>query len=330
MGKKRILSGMRPTGPLHMGHLVGALTNWRNLQDRYECFYMVADWHALMSEYAKPDVIREVIEENVAGWLSCGIDPKKSRIFIQSQIKEHAELYLLFSCITPLGWLQRCPTYKEQLKQIKDKDIKTYAFLGYPVLQAADILIYQAQAVPVGEDQLPHLELTREIARRFNSLYKRKFFPEPEAILTKTPRLLGIDNRKMSKNYGNFIALSDKPEIIIKKASRMITDPRRIKKLDPGHPSICNVFSYYDIFNKEAVKDVRDWCENARIGCRECKRRLAEIIIELLKPIQLKRDKLLNDRGQIKKILKEGNEKARAIAAKTLQDAKRIVKFYGL
>ena len=328
--KKRILSGMRPTGPLHLGHLVGALTNWRDLQDKYECFYMVADWHALMSEYARPDIIAAVVEANIADWLSCGIDPEKSTIFIQSQVKQHAELHLLFSCITPLGWLQRCPTYKEQLKQITDKDIRTYAFLGYPVLQAADILLYKAQAVPVGDDQLPHLELTREITRRFNSLYKTDFFPEPGAILTKIPRLLGIDNRKMSKSYGNFIALSDQPEEILKKSSQMITDPRRVKKTDPGHPEICNVFSYYDVFDKPGIGRTRDWCENAKIGCKQCKKGLAEIVIELLKPIRLKRKKLLDDKLQIKKVLKEGNEKAAALASKTMKDVKRIIKFYDL
>ena len=321
---------MRPTGPLHLGHLVGALTNWAGLQDKYECFYMIADWHALMSEYARPDTIAAMVEENAVSWLSCGIDPGKSTIFIQSQVKEHSEMHLLLSCITPLGWLQRCPTYKEQLEQIKGKDIKTYAFLGYPVLQAADILTYKAQAVPVGEDQLPHLELTREITRRFNSLYKTEFFPEPEAVLTKIPRLLGIDNRKMSKNYANFIALSDKPEAIVKKTSQMITDPRRIKKSDPGHPGVCNVFSYYGVFNKKGIDQTRDWCVNARLGCRQCKVKLAEIIIELLRPIQAKRNKLLNDRTQIRKILTEGSKKAGAIAGKTIKDVKKVVKFYGL
>ena len=330
MNKKRILSGMRPTGPLHLGHLVGALTNWKKLQQEYDCFYMVADWHALMSEYASPGIIRESIPGMVADWISCGLSPQKSVIFVQSQVPAHIELYMLFSCLVPLGWLERCPTYKEQLNEIKGKNIKTYGFLGYPVLQAADILVYKAQRVPVGEDQLPHLELTREIARRFNSIYNTRFFPEPEAILTKMPRLLGTDNRKMSKNYGNFIALSDQPKVILAKTSRMITDPRRIKISDPGHPEICNVFSYHTVFNKEGIGEVRNWCKGATLGCTECKKRLGEIIIETLRSIRQERDKLLNDRSEIEKILQQGNKKADSIASQTLRDAKKLVKFYGL
>ncbi len=330
MNKKRILSGMRPTGPLHLGHLVGALTNWKKLQAEYDCFYMVADWHALMSEYTNPAVIRESIPGMVADWISCGITPQKSVIFVQSQVPAHIELYMLFSCLVPLGWLERCPTYKEQLREIKGKNIKTYGFLGYPVLQAADIMVYKAQGVPVGEDQLPHLELTREIARRFNSIYKTRFFPEPEAILTKMPRLLGTDNRKMSKNYGNFIALSDQPKVILAKVSQMITDPQRIRRSDPGRPEICNVFSYHTVFNKEGVGEVRNWCKGATLGCTECKKRLGEIIIETLRPLRQERDKLLNDTAEIEKILQQGNKKADSIAAQTLRDAKRLVKFYGL
>ena len=330
MNKKRILSGMRPTGPLHLGHLVGALTNWKKLQEKYDCFYMVADWHALMSEYASPSVIRESIPGMVADWISCGITPQKSVIFVQSQVPAHIELHVLFSCLVPLGWLERCPTYKEQLSEIKGKNIKTYGFLGYPVLQAADILVYKAQRVPVGEDQLPHLELTREIARRFNSIYKTRFFPEPEAILTKIPRLLGTDNRKMSKNYGNFIALSDQPKVILAKTSRMITDPRRIKRNDPGRPEICNVFSYHTVFNKEGIDEVRNWCKGATLGCTDCKKRLGEIIIETLRPLRQERDRLLNNRSEIEKILQQGNEKADSIATQTSRDAKRLVKFYGL
>ena len=217
--KKRLLSGMRPTGRMHLGHLFGALNNWVSLQDKYECYFMVADWHALMSEYKNPARIKDFIIEMVADWISTGIDPEKAVIFLQSDIKEHLELTMILSDITPLSWLERCPTYKEQLKELTGRELTTYGFLGYPVLQAADILVYKAEAVPVGEDQLPHLELTREIARRFNHIYKKDIFPDPKVSLTRMPRLLGIDNRKMSNSYDNFIALSDEEDVIRKKAS---------------------------------------------------------------------------------------------------------------
>jgi tryptophanyl-tRNA synthetase len=278
--KKRILSGMRPTGKLHLGHLVGALDNWVKLQDEYECFFMVADWHALMSEYENTAVLSESMLDNVIDWLSAGIDPVKSTLFIQSEVPQHLELNMIFSCLTPLGWLERCPTYKEQLREIKTRNLNTYGFLGYPVLQAADILLYKAEKVPVGEDQLPHLELTREIARRFNSLYKKELFPSPDAILTKAPRLLGLDGRKMSKSYDNTIGLSDSAETIKKKTQAMFTDPKRIKLTDKGHPEICNVFSYYSIFIPQMQKEASDWCRNAKLGCTDCKKRLALGLIE--------------------------------------------------
>ncbi|MDD5506133.1 MAG: tryptophan--tRNA ligase, partial [Candidatus Omnitrophica bacterium] len=221
--KKRILSGMRPTGKLHLGHLVGALSNWAKLQDEYDCFFMIADWHALMSEYENPQGLRENMLDNLIDWLSCGIDPEKSTIFVQSHVPEHLELYFILSLVTPLGLLERCPTYKEQLREITNRDLSTYAFLGYPVLQAADILLYKASAVPVGEDQLPHLELTRQIVRKFNHLYKTNCFPEPNALLTEATRLPGLDGRKMSKSYNNYIGLSEEPEVIRKKVQNMIT-----------------------------------------------------------------------------------------------------------
>ncbi|TAN61247.1 tryptophan--tRNA ligase, partial [bacterium] len=239
MSKKRILSGMRPTGKLHLGHLFGVLENWKKLQDEYECFFMAADWHALMSEYENPQSLRDNIIDNAADWLSCGISPDKSHIFIQSRVKEHLELHMIFSILTPLGWLERCPTYKEQLREITNRNLSTYGFLGYPVLQAADILLYKADCVPVGEDQLAHLELTREIGRRFNGLYKKEIFADPKAILSEASRLLGIDGRKMSKSYDNAIAISDEPQAIRKKVQSMFTDPRRIKLSDPGHPEKC-------------------------------------------------------------------------------------------
>lgn len=323
--KKRILSGMRPTGKLHLGHLVGALENWVKLQDEYDCFFMVADWHALMSEYANPKSLRENIIENVADWLSCGILPGKSTIFIQSHVKEHLELYMVFSTITPLGLLERCPTYKEQLREVKNRDLSTYGFLGYPVLQAADILLYKAKAVPVGGDQLPHLELTRGIARKFNNLYRREVFPEPQALLTKENRLLGLDGRKMSKTYDNFIALSDAPEVISRKIQAMFTDPTRIKITDPGHPQKCNVHNYYAVFAPKREKEIDELCRKAKIGCTDCKRELANILIKFLEPIQDKRNELLRDKDKLYDILKEGQKLASEIAKKTITEVKDLL-----
>ena len=278
--KKRILSGMRPTGPLHIGHLVGALKNWVRLQDEYECYFMIADWHALMSEYEDPKLTRKYAMDMMIDWLSCGIDLEKSTLFTQSEISAHLELAMAFSLFVPLGWLERNPTYKEQLREIKGRNLTTYAFLGYPVLQAADIALYKANVVPVGADQLPHLELTREILRRFHGLYGKKIFPEPEALLTETPKLLGLDNRKMSKSYNNYIAICENPDEIRKKVQTMITDPKRIKLKDKGHPKVCNVFSYYKSFApEEKVKEVEHWCKNAQKGCTECKKQMAEILI---------------------------------------------------
>jgi len=326
MSKKRILSGMRPTGKLHLGHLVGALDNWIKLQEEYECFFMVADWHALMGEYEKPQILSESIIDNVVDWLSVGIDPDKSVLFIQSQVPEHLELQMIFSCLTPLGWLERCPTYKEQLREVETRDLHTYGFLGYPVLQAADILLYKAAKVPVGEDQLPHLELTREIARRFNSLYNHEIFPDPGAILAKTPRLLGLDGRKMSKSYDNTINLSDPEDLIKKKISNMITDPKRIKLADQGHPSVCNVFAYYAVFFPGMKDELHKACSGAGLGCVECKKRLSSSLIELLKPIQKKRLELLKDKENIIKILEHGRIKASVAASATIKEVKAAMK----
>jgi len=324
--KKRILSGMRPTGKLHLGHLVGALDNWKKLQDEYDCFFMIADWHALMSEYEKPDTLSEYAVDNAIDWISVGMDPNKSTLFIQSEVVQHLELYMIFSCLTPLGWLERCPTYKEQLREIKTRNLNTYGFLGYPVLQAADILLYKANKVPVGEDQLPHLELTREIARRFNSLYKKEVFPSPDAILTKTPRLLGSDGRKMSKSYDNTINLSDSEETLRKKTQNMFTDPERIKLSDNGHPDICNVFSYYSTFIPEMKPEVRDWCIHAKLGCTDCKKRLASELLDKLKPIHQKRQELIKDKTKIRKILREGSDKATFVAAKTIKETREAMR----
>ncbi|MFH1189110.1 MAG: tryptophan--tRNA ligase [Candidatus Omnitrophota bacterium] len=324
--KKRILSGMRPTGKLHLGHLVGALGNWVKLQDSYNCFYMIADWHALMSEYENPKGIRENSYDMVKDFIASGLDPDKSVIFVQSHVPEHLELYMVFSDLTPLGWVERCPTYKEQLREIKGRDLTTYGFLGYPVLQAADIALYKADAVPVGIDQVPHLELTREIVRRFNSIYGKDVFPEPEGLLTTTPKLLGLDNRKMSKSYDNYIALSLEPADIRKKVAGMITDPSRIKLSDPGHPDVCNVFRYYSIFaDPDSLAGVRQECHNSARGCTDCKQSLAAILIERLGPMNAKRAKVSDD--DAKDILRAGAKKAKQAAAQTMATVRSLIHF---
>jgi tryptophanyl-tRNA synthetase len=322
--RKRILSGMRPTGKLHLGHLVGALNNWVKLQDDYQCFYMIADWHALMSEYENPKDMQVYAYEVAKDFIASGLDPNRCTIFIQSQVVQHLELAMIFSDLTPLAWVERCPTYKEQLRELKGREITTYGFLGYPVLQAADIALYKANAVPVGIDQLPHLELTREIVRRFNTLYKKNVFPEPEPILTRTPKLLGLDNRKMSKSYGNFIALSDTPETIEKKVSQMITDPERIHVKDKGHPAICTVFNYLTNFGDSAVSaETKSLCESASIGCTACKKNLAKILIESLAPIREKRAHITDPK--IKEILREGAKEAADFASHTMDEVKSLV-----
>jgi len=322
---KFVFSGMRPTGKLHLGHLVGALKNWIELQNKYKCIFGIVDWHALMGEYEQSGEVSQNIIEVAADWIACGIDPKKSIVFVQSHVPEHLELFMILSCMTPLGWLERNPTYKEQLREIKTRNLQTYAFLGYPVLQAADILLYKASAVPIGEDQLPHIELTREIARRFNHLYKKEVFFDCEAILTEIPRLLGMDGRKMSKSYQNSINLSDSDDVIRKKVSTMFTDPKRIKLNDPGHPKKCNVYSYYQFFSAEKAEEVFEWCTKAQKGCTDCKKGLADILVEHIRPIREKRESLLKDKGHIIKILEEGKEQASAIAQKTIKEVKEAV-----
>ena len=323
--KKIVFSAMRPTGKLHLGHLVGALHNWVALQDKYPCIFSVADWHALLGEYENSATIQEHTLEMVIDWISCGIDPKKSLLFVQSHVPEHLELHMIFSCITPLGWLERNPTYKEQLREIKKRDLQTYGFLGYPVLQAADILLYKANAVPIGEDQLPHLELTREIARRFNHIYQTNLFPDCAAILTEVPRLLGIDGRKMSKSYQNAINLSDSEEEILKKVQQMFTDPKRIKLKDSGHPEECNVYSYYKAFVAQETQNVYQWCTKAEKGCTACKKYLAEHLLQKLEPIQKKRAELEKNKDQVRDILEEGRQKAKSIAAQTILEAKKDI-----
>ncbi len=322
---KTVFSAMRPTGKLHLGHLLGALHNWVQLQKEYRCVFAVADWHALMGEYENPKEMRAFSIDMVADWIACGVDPQKSILYIQSDVKEHLELQMMLSCLTPLGWLERNPTYKEQLREITSRDLQTYAFLGYPVLQAADILLYKADAVPIGEDQLPHLELCREIARRFNFLYKKEVFPDCKAILTENSRLLGLDNRKMSKSYGNTINLSDSADEINLKVIKMITDPARLRKTDPGHPDECNVFSYYKTFAPDSQPEVRQWCVQAQKGCMDCKKILAGHLTAQLAPIHAKREALLLKKDYIQDILNDGANKARAIAAQTMAEVKEAV-----
>jgi len=324
VNKGTILSGMRPTGALHLGNYFGALENWVKLQNEYKCYFFIADWHALTTGYEDTSELKNNVSDLIIDWLSAGLDPEKCTFFLQSSILEHAELHLLFSMTTPLSWLYRCPTYKDQLSQLKDKNITTYGFLGYPCLQAADILIYKAGFVPVGEDQLPHLELTREIARRFNFIYK-EVFPEPQAILTKAKVLPGTDGRKMSKSYGNTIALSDSPEEIRKKVSTMITDPARIKKDDPGHPEVCTVFSFHKVFNEEEVPEIEENCRKGKIGCVQCKKNLANKMVAYLEPIYEKRQEILKNPGITKEIIRHGNDAARKVAAKTMEEVRNAM-----
>ena len=328
MCRKRILSGMRPTGRLHLGNLHGALKNWVELQDsgNYECFYFVADWHALTSDYADTELIRSYTLDMIVDWLSVGLDPERSTIFIQSRVKEHAELFLLLSMITPLSWLERNPAYKEMRAELADRDLSTFGFLGYPVLQAADIIMYKAYGVPVGVDQLPHVELTREIARRFNFLYG-EVFPIPEALLTTVPKVLGIDGRKMSKSYENAIYLRDRGADLKKKVESMFTDPQRMTKKDPGRPEICNVFTFHGIYSPEQdVKEIEAECRRAGIGCVECKRRLADRIIDGLRPIHERQDHYLGHMDEVRGIIEEGSSRAAAVARATMEEAREAIK----
>ena len=326
MVKKRILSGMRPTGKMHLGHLHGALLNWKNLQKDYECFYFIADWHALTSEYADTKIIKDSIYDIIIDWVSMGLDPEVATFFIQSNIMEHAELHLIFSMITPLSWLERNPTYKEQLRELTQKDLYTYGFLGYPVLQAADILMYRAHGVPVGEDQAPHVEMTREIARRFNHLYG-DVFPVPDVLLTPTSKLLGLDRRKMSKSYNNSIYLTDTIEEVGNKVGQMITDPQRARRSDPGRPEVCNVFSFHEIYTPdETVRQIDHDCRTAAIGCVECKKIMAEHLNKALDPIREKRSELEADLDRVKDIIQKGNARAKTIARHTMELVREAVR----
>lgn len=318
MEQQVILSGMRPTGRLQLGNLLGALENWVRLQYEYRCFFTVVDWHALTTGYEDTSELRENTYQIVIDWLSAGLDPEKTVIFRQSDVKEHAELYLLFSMFTPIPWLERCPTYKDQIEQLREKNLATYGFLGYPLLQAADILIYRADAVPVGEDQAPHVEMTREVARRFNYLYK-PVFPEPATILNEVKLLPGTDGRKMSKSYGNAIDMSEHPEEIRRKVNQMITDPGRIRKNDPGNPEVCTVFSFHGVFSDEDTNGISEACRRGEIGCVQCKKQLGERLVDYLGPVYERRKQLEGKKDYVREVLNTGAVKAQAVAAETME-----------
>lgn len=326
--KDRVLSGMQASGKLHLGNLVGALSNWVKLQDQYDCFYFVADWHALTTGYEDPSSIKESTKDILINFLAAGLDPEKCTIFLQSRVLEHAELHLLLSMITPIGWLERVPTYKEKQEELRDRDLSTYGFLGYPLLQTADIIIYRAKYVPVGIDQVPHLEISREIARRFNYLYK-EIFPEPEALLTEFPKLVGVDGRKMSKSYDNAIFLSDSPEDVERKIMTMVTDPARVKRTDPGNPERSPVYQLHKIFSSIGeIEEVGVGCATAGIGCTDCKKILLKNIFRVLEPIWKKRNELINNPDILHDIVKSGSEKAKKTVRETMQLVREAMGLY--
>jgi tryptophanyl-tRNA synthetase len=328
--RKRVLSGMRSTGKLHLGNYVGALQNWVGMQDKYECFFFIADWHALTTDYADTSQVKQNSIEVLLDWLAAGLDPERCTMFIQSHVPQHAELHLLLSMITPLGWLERVPTYKEQRENIKEKDLGTYGFLGYPVLQSADILIYKGDFVPVGEDQVAHVELTREIARRFNGFYplhEGTVFPEPQALLTPAAKLPGTDGRKMSKSYGNTIMLTDPESVVRQKLKTMVTDPARVRRTDPGNPDVCPVGDLHKIFSsRETVAKVDAGCRSAGIGCIECKSWAADSLVQILNPMQQRRKKYEENPRLAWDILESGSERARNVASGTMTEVRAAMK----
>ena len=326
---KRVLSGMRPTGKLHLGNYMGALYNWVRLQRQYECYFSIADWHALTTDYADPSQVAQNIQDVALDGLGAGLDPEQCVLFVQSDVKQHAELHLLFSMITPLGWLERVPTYKEQQENLSTKDLSTYGFLGYPLLQSADILVYQADFVPVGQDQVAHVELTREVARRFNQFYrsarnpKRPILPEPQVLLTPSPKLPGTDGRKMSKSYGNTILLSDPEPVIRQKLKPMVTDPARIRRTDKGNPEVCPVFDLHKVFSSaETQQKVRGGCTTAAIGCIECKGWLSDAVVAELAPIQERRKMYESDPTLVKEIFAAGAVRAAKRAEQTMAEVR--------
>ena len=328
MNKERVLSGMQSSGKVHIGNLIGALSNWVKLQDKYDCYYFVADWHSLTTGYAEPSSIKESTKDLLVNFLAAGLDPEKCTIFIQSRILEHAELHLLLSMITPLGWLERVPTYKEKQQELKERDLSNYGFLGYPLLQTADIIIYRAKYVPVGIDQVPHLEISREIARRFNYLY-REIFPEPEALLTEFPKVVGIDGRKMSKSYDNAIYLSDSPKEVEQKIRTMVTDPARVKRTDIGDPELSPVYQLHKIFSsKEEQEEVAKGCRTAGIGCIDCKKILIRNLFKVMEPIWAKRNELINNPDLLLDIVNKGTEKARRVSEETMHLVREAMGLY--
>ena len=325
--RKRVLSGMQPSGLMHLGNYLGALENWKALQENYDCFFFVADWHALSTNYADTSRIREFVRELLIDWLAAGIDPKRSTVFIQSHIPEHAVLHLLLSMMVPVSWLERNPTYKEKQDEIKEKDLSTYGFLGYPVLQAADILLYKPDFVPVGKDQLPHLELTRELARRFNDIYKKSVFPEPKEHLTKFPKVLGTDGRKMSKSYGNTINLSDAEPVVRQKLKTMVTDPARVRRTDPGNPDVCPVYEFHKIYSPQELQaQINKDCRTAAIGCIDCKKLVADKMVERMAPMWDARAALTSHPSRIDEIVQDGSARAEKVAKATLAEVNEAMK----
>ena len=321
-----VLSGLRPTGRVHLGNYFGAVKNWVELQDRYPCFTFIADWHALTSDYADTSRVRQATFDATADLIAAGIDPRRSVLFLQSEVKEHAELHLLLSMVTPLPWLERVPTFKDQQEQLQEKDLNTYGFLGYPLLQTADIIVYRAAYVPVGEDQASHLELSREIVRRFNNFYG-PVFPEPQALFTAAAKVPGLDGRKMSKSYGNTIPLTGSADEIRALVMTMFTDPNRVRRSDPGNPDICNLFQFHKLFSDEAtIARVDHECRTAQIGCVQDKKLLADIMIEQLRPIRERREQLERDPGYVWNVLKEGSRRARERAGETMELVRQATK----
>ncbi len=327
MARERVLSGMRPSGQLHLGHWEGVLKNWVKLQERFECFFFVADWHALTDSLDTSEVAT-LTREMVIDWLSAGVDPEKVTLFVQSVLHQHAELHLVLSMVTPLPWVERCPTFKDKLEQLVGEESSSYGLLGYPVLQTSDIVIYKANWVPVGEDQLPHLELAREIVRRYNHTFG-EVFPEPQALLTETPKLPGLDGRKMSKSYRNSILLSDDEETLRKKVNSMITDPARIRATDKGHPDVCTVFAYHQIYSSDRIDEIRSKCEAGTVGCTKCKQALADRLVEALTPIWTKREELTARPQWIDEVLASGIERARKVCEATMAEVRSSMGLYG-